>query len=220
MASTKSQLINRTQAIDILRSELLNRLDGNTSVCRYAAERGVMCHGFARWDDGELREHYKWIVRRQPRMSRKELEGIADRWQLSQLEVSELPTSCDVEARIHDMVSRLGRFLQRRSVALSPRDQRKEIHRPMSIRIRPVVHEDRDRLLAFYRSLSPESLHARFFEACSPDAALASSPVDVDRRNTVGVVAELGEQIAASLTISGSATQRKLLSPFAMIYRA
>ena len=103
MASTKSQLINRTQAIDILRSELLNRLDGNTSVCRYAAERGVMCHGFARWDDGELREHYKWIVRRQPRMSRKELEGIADRWQLSQLEVSELPTSCDVEARIHYM---------------------------------------------------------------------------------------------------------------------
>ena len=87
----------------------------------------------------------------------------------------------------------------------------------MSIRIRPVVHEDRDRLLAFYRSLSPESLHARFFEACSPDAALASSPVDVDRRNTVGVVAELGEQIAASLTISGSATQRKSLLPFAMI---
>ncbi len=65
----------------------------------------------------------------------------------------------------------------------------------MTVLIRPIVHQDRDRLLAFYRNLSPESLHARFFEACSPDAALASSPVDVDRRNIVGVVAELGEQI-------------------------
>ena len=103
MASTNHPLINRTQAIDILRSELLKRLDGDTSVCRYAAEHGVMCHGFARWDDRELRENYKWIVSRRPGMSRKELEGIADRWQLARLEVSELPTSCDVEARIHDL---------------------------------------------------------------------------------------------------------------------
>jgi hypothetical protein len=65
----------------------------------------------------------------------------------------------------------------------------------MTIRIRPILREDRERLLAFYRSLSPESLHTRFFEACSPDAALASSPVDVDRRNVVGVVAELGNEI-------------------------
>jgi len=103
MGKAIGEIINRTQAIDILRSELLHRLDGNTSVCRYAAEHGVMCHGFARWDDRALRGHYDWIVRRHPRIGRKELEGIADRWQLAQLEVSELPTSCDVEARIHDM---------------------------------------------------------------------------------------------------------------------
>jgi hypothetical protein len=91
------------EAIDALREELLKRLDGNTSVCRYAAEHGLMCRGFARWNDRELREHYGWIVRRRPRMSRQELEAVADRWQLAQQELKGLPTSCDVEAHIHDM---------------------------------------------------------------------------------------------------------------------
>src|SRR5712691_9375810 len=96
------ELLDRKEAIDILRAELLERLDGDTSVCRYAAERGVLCRGFARYTDHELRERYAWIVRRRPRISRSELEQIADRWQLAQQEVSELPTACDVEAKVHD----------------------------------------------------------------------------------------------------------------------
>jgi len=96
------QLIDREEAIDILRAGLLARLDGDTSVCRYAAERGVLCRGFARYTDQELRERYAWIVRRRPKISRSELEQIADRWQLAQQEVSELPTACDVEAKVHD----------------------------------------------------------------------------------------------------------------------
>ena len=96
------EIIEREEAIAILRAELLDRLDGDTSTCRYAAERGVLCRGFARYSDRELRERYAWIVRRRPTISRSELEQIADRWQLAQQEVSELPTACDVEARVHD----------------------------------------------------------------------------------------------------------------------
>jgi len=65
----------------------------------------------------------------------------------------------------------------------------------MKVRLRPIAHDDRDALLAFYRSLSAESLHSRFFETCSPETALAGSPVDVDARNIVGIVAELNDQI-------------------------
>lgn len=96
------QVIDRTEAIDGLRAELLKRMDGDKSACRYAAEHGVFCRGFARYSDGELRQRYDWIARRRPYLSRGELEAIADRWQLARQEVGELPIACDVQQRLHD----------------------------------------------------------------------------------------------------------------------
>jgi len=66
-----------------------------------------------------------------------------------------------------------------------------------TLRLRPVRHEDGDRLLAFFSSLSPETMHARFFDTRSPDAALPSSPVDVDYTRVFGVVGELSGEIVA-----------------------
>jgi hypothetical protein len=99
----KPESIGRSQAINFLRSELLKRMDGNTSACRFAATEGIFCRGFARFDDDELRRRFAWITNRRPNMSRQELEEVADRWQLARQDVDELPIACDVQQREHDM---------------------------------------------------------------------------------------------------------------------
>jgi len=64
-----------------------------------------------------------------------------------------------------------------------------------TLRIRPVRPTDRDSLLALFRGLSPDSLHSRFFDVRTPDAALRDSPADVDYDADFGVVGELGTDI-------------------------
>jgi acetyl coenzyme A synthetase (ADP forming)-like protein len=66
-----------------------------------------------------------------------------------------------------------------------------------TLRLRPVRHEDGDRLLAFYGALSPRTMHARFFDMRSADAAMDSSLVDVDYARNFGVVGELNGDIVA-----------------------
>jgi acetyl coenzyme A synthetase (ADP forming)-like protein len=66
-----------------------------------------------------------------------------------------------------------------------------------TLRLRPVRHEDRDHLIRFYTRLSPDALHARFFDSRTPEAAADSSPVDVDYRREFGVIGELSGEIVA-----------------------
>lgn len=99
------QSISRSKAIAILRFKFLKELDtkdGETSMCKLAAERGIFCHGFARYGDGELRRAYDWIAKRNPNASREEIEEIANRWQIARQEVREMPLACDVQQREHD----------------------------------------------------------------------------------------------------------------------
>jgi hypothetical protein len=95
--------IERTEAIDLVRSELLKHTDSETSACKYASERGVFCRGFVRFSDSELRRKFGWITRRRPYMTREELEVMANRWQLARQEVNALPLACDVQQTEHDM---------------------------------------------------------------------------------------------------------------------
>jgi len=99
----KPASIERSEAINRLRTELLKHTDSETSLCKFAAERGVFCKGFARYGDGELRRKYNWITKRRPDMTRDELEEIANRWQLARQDVDDLPIACDVQRREHDM---------------------------------------------------------------------------------------------------------------------
>ena len=116
----KSESIERSEAINLLRNELLKQLDGETSACKLAAEKGIFCHGFGRFGDGELRRRYSWIAKRRPEMPREELEEIANRWQLARQDVDQLPIACDVQTCEHDMCNGwndfsnedLGRFYQ------------------------------------------------------------------------------------------------------------
>jgi hypothetical protein len=98
----KSAAISRPQIIDLLRAELLKRAGNEVSACKVATEQGIFCHGFAQYTDEELRRRYEWISRRRPKMSREELEEIADRWQMARQEVTHTPLACDVQQKLHD----------------------------------------------------------------------------------------------------------------------
>jgi hypothetical protein len=99
---SKPKPLSRAEVINLLRQELVKRADGEKSVCRVAADEGIFCRGFARYTDLELRRRYEWIVRRNPKMTREELEEIADRWQMARQEVEDSPLACDVQQKVHD----------------------------------------------------------------------------------------------------------------------
>jgi hypothetical protein len=96
--------MDRNEAIKMLRTELLLRIGNeDVSACTIATRQGIFCRGFARFSDAELRDRYQWIVRRRPNMSRKELEEIADRWQLARQDVRDKRIACDVQQEVSDM---------------------------------------------------------------------------------------------------------------------
>jgi len=99
------QPISRAKAIAVLRHNFLKELeshDGETSMCKLAADRGIFCTGFTRYGDGELRRAYDWIAKKNPSATREEIEEIANRWQIARQEVREMPLACDVQQREHD----------------------------------------------------------------------------------------------------------------------
>ncbi|MEO8033193.1 MAG: GNAT family N-acetyltransferase, partial [Acidobacteriota bacterium] len=66
-----------------------------------------------------------------------------------------------------------------------------------TLHLRPIRSEDGERLLSFFSRLSPEALHSRFFDLCSPDRAVTYSPTVVDYKLEFGVVGESGGDIVA-----------------------
>ena len=64
-----------------------------------------------------------------------------------------------------------------------------------TVHIRPIRPADEQRLIDFYAHLSPDSMHARFFHLCRPEAAAAASPATVDYDTEFGAIAELGGDI-------------------------
>jgi acetyl coenzyme A synthetase (ADP forming)-like protein len=79
-----------------------------------------------------------------------------------------------------------------------------------TLRIRPIRPEDRAALLDFFGRLSPETLHARFFNLSSPELALASSPTVVDYDREFGVIAEGSGGIVAVAHYFASNTEQRV----------
>jgi hypothetical protein len=96
------KVMSRETLIAALRSDLARRANGEMSICRLAAERGIFCKGMRRYSDEELRDRYSWIVSRNRDISREQLEEVADRWQMARQDVDNVPTSCDVQQIEHD----------------------------------------------------------------------------------------------------------------------
>ena len=100
---SEPETMSRESLIDALRTELARRANGEVSICRLAAETGIFCRGFRRFSDKELRERFGWIVKKNPRMSREQLESVADRWQMARQDVDDVAVACDVQQIEHDV---------------------------------------------------------------------------------------------------------------------
>jgi acetyl coenzyme A synthetase (ADP forming)-like protein len=66
-----------------------------------------------------------------------------------------------------------------------------------TLRLRPIRIDDRDALRRFYASLSPQSMHNRFFSMRSPESAVEATPSDVDYRRDFALIGEIGPEIVA-----------------------
>jgi len=95
-------VISRETAISRLRRKLMELTGEGKSACQVATERGILCGGFARYGDQELREAYRDLVRRNPSISRPALERAANEWQLErQADVGTL-VSCDTQQMFYE----------------------------------------------------------------------------------------------------------------------
>jgi hypothetical protein len=94
--------MSRDEAIRAIRAKLLEMVDDDHSMCKVATEKNIYCRGFRRLSDEELKQRHSWLLRRNPNMSRDQLEDLANRWQLARQIVDQVPISCDVQALEHD----------------------------------------------------------------------------------------------------------------------
>ena len=94
--------LTRAQAIEALRSRLLELSDEDHSVCAIAARHGIYCHGFTQWSFDELKRRYWWLADRRPHVTREELERLANIWQVARQQVLGTELACDTQATEHD----------------------------------------------------------------------------------------------------------------------
>ena len=97
--ATPRKTITRSEAIELLRQRCAALVDDENSLCKVAARLRMLCGGFSQWTFGELKQRYDWIVKNRRGITRKELEDLANRWQLARQYVLDKPLACDVQAR-------------------------------------------------------------------------------------------------------------------------
>src|SRR5512144_942096 len=75
---------SRPEAIARLRETLVRLADNEHSMCQVAADRGIFCHGFRRWDSREFDRRWKQAIGRSTYLTRAQMEEFANVWQLAE----------------------------------------------------------------------------------------------------------------------------------------
>jgi hypothetical protein len=78
-----------------LRQALLTLCDGEHSMCQVAAERGIFCRGFRRWNASEFDRRWRFAIGRSTHLSRAQMEEFANVWQLSEQLRQRVALACD-----------------------------------------------------------------------------------------------------------------------------
>ena len=97
--ATLKKTITRSEAIDLLRQRCSALVDDENSLCKVAARLRILCGGFSQWTFGELKQRHEWIVKNRRGITRKELEDLANRWQLARQFVKGTSLACDTQQR-------------------------------------------------------------------------------------------------------------------------
>lgn len=90
-------VITRETAIARIRRQLIALQEEGKSVCKVAAERNILCRGFHRDRDEELRYRYADKIPEAPLLPREMLEIEANRWQLERQHTEGTLLCCDVQ---------------------------------------------------------------------------------------------------------------------------
>jgi hypothetical protein len=85
----------RPEAIGRLREALLRLTDDEHSMCQVAAERGVFCHGFRRWNAAEFDRRWRNAIGRSTHLTRSQMEEFANLWQLAEQLRLGVTLACD-----------------------------------------------------------------------------------------------------------------------------
>jgi hypothetical protein len=90
---------NRPEAIARLRAALLPLTDDEHSMCQVAAQRGVFCRGFRRWNASDFDRRWRSAIGRSTHLSRAQMEEFANLWQLSEQIRQRVAFACDARAK-------------------------------------------------------------------------------------------------------------------------
>jgi len=91
--------LTRGEALKLLREKCLALVDEEHSLCEVASRLKILCGGFSRWSFHELKQRHDWIVKHQPTLTRRELEELANRWQLARQYVLGTELACDTQSQ-------------------------------------------------------------------------------------------------------------------------
>ena len=89
---------SRREAISRLRETLLRLADDEHSMCQVAADRGIFCHGFRRWDAREFDRRWKNAIGRSTHLTRGQMEEFANLWQLAEQVRHGVALACDTRS--------------------------------------------------------------------------------------------------------------------------
>jgi hypothetical protein len=96
--SGSTTLLTRHQAIAVLRRGLERLGDAEHSTCHVAAERGIFCRGFRRFDDHEFHRRWKPVLGESTHLNRSQIERLADLWELCEQVRQRVRVTCDARA--------------------------------------------------------------------------------------------------------------------------
>lgn len=91
-------VFTRHQAIAVLRRGLERLGDPEHSTCHVAAERGIFCRGFRRFDDHEFHRRWKPVLGQSTHLNREQIERLADLWELCEQVAAHVRVACDARA--------------------------------------------------------------------------------------------------------------------------
>jgi uncharacterized protein YbjT (DUF2867 family) len=91
---------SRGEAIDRLRGALLALTDEEHSLCEVAAEKGIFCRGFRRFDDAEFRRRFRSTLGNGAgHLDRARMERLANVFELSMQRRWRVSLACDAQTR-------------------------------------------------------------------------------------------------------------------------
>jgi len=93
-----ARVLTRHQAIAELRRALERLGDGEHSTCYIAAERGIFCRGFRRFDDHEFHRRWRTVLGESTHLNREQIERLADVWELCEQLRHRVRLTCDARA--------------------------------------------------------------------------------------------------------------------------